>query len=154
MFGHISPMIKPIDRVIALQKENPNFLLAGSLALILSDTLPNRSVHDIDIVVNIKDFKNTDYFRNSSVYNYSDITSNEYDSYSYWDYRCEINLLNFLVFPDNIKLNKGLLKIEDNKIIIQDIDDILKWKQKYNREKDLKDLDNITAKALEDALFN
>jgi hypothetical protein len=142
-----------LEVIKMLYKENPNLYLCGSAALILSELLPYRKMHDVDFVLNERDFENSDAWRRTS--EYSKQEGDEYTSYEisqgYGRTRTSINVL---VFADDIKLNTEDLSLPDNTIIkCQSLNDIISWKEKYNRTKDKQDLDAIASKALEEAVF-
>lgn len=145
---------KVVHLIKHIQSINPNLRLCGSAALILAGVLEERSVGDLDFALNSRDFKlsmgifhdlHKDYYANQS--------NDKYKSFhaTYWR-AGESVVVNLLVFNDDIVLDKSTVKYSDTDIIIQEIDTILKWKKKYNRIKDIKDLDNIANVSLENIL--
>jgi hypothetical protein len=130
------------------QKEHPEMLLCGSVALILNEALPYRKVHDIDFVINRQHFDSHRLGHRANPY-----TNEVHDGYYSHEIEVQDILINMLVFDDDIKLNeKTIISPFNTKIKCQDINDILLWKRKYNRPKDIEDLNNIN-KAIEDAIF-
>ncbi len=137
-----------IYAVESLQKNNPTLLLCGSVALILSDLLPYRKVHDIDFVINRRHFDNSDLWVRTSPY--PEMSDDGYESYEMKQNGIFVNLL---VFDDDVKLNEKVIMSPFNtEIRCQDLNDILSWKRKYNRPKDIEDLKNID-NAFEEAIF-
>jgi len=143
-----------ISLIADLQQDNPNFLLCGSCALILNGLLENRDVSDIDFVTNhisIQDCK-LSLVKDT----YSDLNKEDgYMSFSChsisngYDYK-----INVLVFEDTIELNsENLSFLNIFNIKQQKLEDIINWKEKYNRPKDIMDLENITLRAIEKAML-
>jgi len=143
--GKISDDI--INRIIAFQQQYPKAVLCGSAALILSGILPYRKMSDIDFILNIKDFNNN--LRSTFSY---DPYSNEDDGYKSYSKTINGIKFNILVFDDSYTINTKKHTLSQGEIKLENINDILYWKKKYNRPKDQKDLENIN-KAFEDAIF-
>ena len=124
-----------------IRRDNPNYLLCGSVALILAGKLPVRDVHDIDFVTNER-FVNVsellslcDDYGPKENEGYTCYNIHNFDGvHGVWDY-------NLFVFPDSVKLGVDTLSIKVN---MQNMDDIINWKTKYNRPKDKKDLKQMT----------
>jgi len=133
-----------------LQANHKDIFLCGSAALILKGVLPNRPIHDIDFVSS-----NTDIIKELGLWPdiYSDVeTYSEYVSYSGFTKYSTVKV-NVLLFKKNKEFNLDIVQSNYGNIICQDVNDIIAWKQKYNRNKDLVDLDNIAANMLEKAIF-
>lgn len=140
-----------LELIFNIQKKNPHILLCGSSVLMLKELLDKRSMSDIDFVCNreyledlnepwIKD----EYFKaKNHKHNYESLScSYEYNGLSY--------KINMLVHDDSTKLYAEELEIPNmGKIKHQRLEDIIKWKEKYNRPKDIQDLDKILTKAIE-----
>lgn len=120
---------------IKLIRENPSWVLCGSTAMILSGEIDVRDVHDIDFIVQ-KSKINTDELVSSSDYS----LINTGDGYTCYilknDFGCPFDI-NLFVFDDNKPINKKTVSI---KIPIQNPKEMIKWKKKYDREKDRADL--------------
>jgi len=132
--------------ITELQQKNPHLILCGSAALIMLGILENRHMSDIDFAVNDEAFiriPTLPQFPDP----YSELNSADgYKSHSGYYQRFKINTL---VFEDHIPLYSE----EFNGIKHQRLEDIINWKEKYNRPKDIKDLEKITIKAIEEALY-
>lgn len=144
-----------IPVIMEIQGKNPKFLLGGSVALVLTGSLPEREIGDIDFILN-KNQLNGNLFGFSSL-RFEPYAPNVDDRYA--SYRAYYNLnglsyeVNLLVFDNDIALNEDKIIYFNNKSIkIQKVDDILQWKQKYNRDKDITDLNNIADKFIENIL--
>jgi hypothetical protein len=143
--------VKDISFMITqLQANHKDIFLCGSAALILKGVLPNRPIHDIDFVSsNVNIIKELGLWPDI----YSDIErDDEYVSYSGFTKYSSVKV-NILLFKKNKEFNLRAVESNYGNIICQDVDDIIAWKQKYNRKKDLVDLDNIAANMLEKAIF-
>jgi hypothetical protein len=133
-----------------LQSNHKDIFLCGSAALILKGVLPNRDIHDIDFVSS-----NSDIIKELGLWPdvYSDVEKDdEYVSYSGFT-RYSTVKINILLFKKNKEFNLDIVESNYGNIICQNVDDIVVWKQRYNRKKDLVDLDNIAANMLEKAIF-
>lgn len=137
-----------LDIIRKLQKENGNLLLCGSAALILHELLPNRHMSDIDFAINEKFLINTKMNIYPDSYNELNKLRDNYASYSCREHIIKVNLL---VFNDDIKLNT---EESNNKIKCQALTDIINWKEKYNRPKDIKDLEKILTKVIENTILH
>ena len=147
-----------LTKIKYIQVRNPGFLLCGSAALIMCGVLPNRDMSDIDFVAHKADFEKT---KLSLGYDeYSSLNHGpKYDSYSCYHGSIKINVL---IFSDDIQLNTESFSISKPNMFRpfapltvrhQALQDIINWKEKYNRPKDIRDLDKITSKALEAAIL-
>lgn len=134
-----------------MQSRYTNFVLSGSVALIASGALDNRPVSDIDIVLHKRCLPKFTMFSNLKIdKNYPD-SGDGYISYHATYKEMEINLL---VYNNDREIRNTWTDVPNiGKIKHQKLEDIINWKKKYNRPKDLKDLENITNKALEKAVF-
>jgi len=133
-------------------------MLCGSLALILGDEMDYREVGDIDFVINERNFNYLKGIENLRKDKYGENEDDKYTSY-HGRHFVRINLMtksnvnvNLLVFEDDIVLNKQTLILPEGDITIQDVDTMLYYKRKYNRDKDKKDLENIANKCLEEII--
>jgi hypothetical protein len=140
--------------ICGLQSQYRDLVLCGASALILKSILPDRPIGDVDFVTNKF---NTILDLNLSYDHYSDSKNNgEYSSYSGYYGGVKINVLHFKE-DANINLDQIIIYTVDNKlaykIICQDVDDIIYWKERYGRPKDIKDLDNIASNLLEKEIF-
>ena len=138
--------------IASLQSQYPDLILCGASALILKGILPTRPVGDIDFVSNRFD---TILDLNLHYDHYSDSKNkDEYSSYSGYYGILKINVLHF---KDGVSINLDQIFVKkgnrDFKIVCQDAEDILCWKQRYGRPKDLVDLDNIASNMLEKEIF-
>ena len=145
--------VKDLALIISdLQNKNPELFLCGSAALILAGYLDERVISDIDFVLRAKDLK--------AIIGVSGLRKDRYpndvqDGYSSWhcSYKhCTINLLAF--DDDNTSFDTETITHSGKTIEVQKVDDILRWKKKYNRSKDIKDLNNIANKLIEDLLVS
>lgn len=151
---------KAIDVILKLQERNPQLYLCGSSALMFSGLLEERHMSDIDFVINRRDLNalvgllnvRTDAY--SGIEIHDDYTSyhGSFNIYSLGMLRTISYKINLLVFKDDIVLNTETITHLGNTFKTQKLDDILFWKRKYNRSKDIKDLDNIANKLIEDIL--
>lgn len=101
----------------AIQTRFPRRLLCGSLALILYAAIPKRRIGDLDFVsyeVNVKD--------------------NEYVSL-----KCSNPHKHCLFLSSSVKEGETIHGLK-----LQNLDQIIYWKKKFGRERDLKDLENYT----------
>ena len=72
-----------------------------------------------------------------------------YSTLNGYDYK-----INVLVFEDTIKLNSENLNfLNIFNIKQQKLEDIINWKEKYNRPKDIMDLEKITLRVIEEAML-
>lgn len=135
--------------VETIQKANPEFLLCGSAALILLDMMPNRSMSDIDFVTNKKFLKKSSLCLRSDKYNNMN-DGDKYESYSCSLINSGTYKINVLAFDDDVQLYYDSLKILHlTEIKHQRLQDIINWKEKYNRPKDIQDLEKILTKVIE-----
>lgn len=129
-------------------ENSPKALLCGSVALMAAGLLDWRDTQDVDFVIKQKDFDrdNLDLMRDM-------YAGSEGDGYRSYHGNIRINekwvTINFLVFFKEVELATETINFCENNIVVQKLDDILKWKQKYNRSKDIKDLDNIAKNLIE-----
>ena len=140
---------KTIDTIVHLQKRFPSLILCGSVSLILLDILPNRSVGDIDFATTDVNVIGKLNLRQDS---YDDEETNGgYTSFSGY-YRA--NKINVLFFTLDTEIKTETITTPTDTIRSQLVSDILYWKEKYNRTKDLSDLDSISLNMLEKAVFD
>lgn len=132
------------------QDRYPNVAICGSLALMCAGLLPERWVGDVDFVVS-RSYFDEKLFKDLDMYEaYKAAENDNYDSYYIYTNNMKFNAL---VFDDDVELNYEEVKVGDTTLLCQKMDDILYWKEKYNRKKDIRDLEAIKTKAIEDAVF-
>ena len=145
---------KLIDAIYDIQEHHPRLLLCGSAALVLSGKLTDRRINDIDFVINDKHMNKTmiaDLRLRPDRLFYS--LQKKDDNYkSFHGFESNGFIINVLCFKNEIHLNKEIITCNSKKIIMQDLDTILFYKTKYNRPKDIKDLDNIANNEIESIL--
>ena len=140
---------KTISTIVRLQTRFPSLILCGSVSLILLDILPNRKVSDIDFVTTNVTTINKLNLRQDS---YDDEETNGgYTSFSGY---YEGSKVNILLFSPGTEIQTEIIKRPIHSIRSQLVSDILYWKEKYNRPKDLSDLDSISLNMLEKAVFD
>jgi hypothetical protein len=136
-----------------LQANHKDLILCGSAALILADVLPDRDIGDIDFVTNNN---NVISILGLSRDAYADeVINGGYLSYS----SARVGIfgvykLNVLVFNPEISIDTEIIKLFGGDLVCQRISDIIRWKEKYNRTKDIVDLDNMCLNMLEKAVFD
>lgn len=135
--------MKYIDALNLAKKimtKRPNYVLAGSVALILQGTIPERDIHDLDFACVKEEFtfmKELGFYGGGTgVINddYSIVTNDENTCYKvtadnghYYD---------VFVFDESSKLDYT----EINGIKVQSSEQIMKYKRQFNREKDRRDI--------------
>ena len=124
---------------IEIQVNHPEWLVCGSLALMLCGYLKTADVSDVDFVTNSFPEPLPDYS-----YKYNKSPHKNLCSYYHVEYKEFVDL--FIhprpVFSELGKTYRGLR--------IQKIEDVLYWKNHFNRDKDKSDLLQIH---LDDSLF-
>lgn len=143
-----------INFIKQLQASHHSLILCGSAALILADVLPDRHIGDIDFVTTDRSIISK---LNLTRDVYADEVANGgYLSYSVSKIRTGFGLykLNVLIFKPDTIFNIEKIMINGSDIVCQRISDILYWKEKYNRTKDLIDIDAISLNMLEKAVFD
>jgi hypothetical protein len=143
-----------INLIKQLQANHKGLILCGSAALILAGILPDRNIGDIDFATTDKSLIGSLHLARDA---YADeVLNGGYLSYSSTRYREGFGVvkLNLLVFNPDININTESLQVSGGTITYQHIPDILRWKEKYNRKKDLIDLDSISLNMLEKAVFD
>lgn len=138
-----------INLIKSMQKEHPELILCGSLALMHGDLLDIRSVSDIDFVTHKEQIPNIN-LRLSKDYRYQEAEYDGYESYSSYRHNFEVGhyKINVLAHKNDYKIETQII----NGITVQNLDNIMKWKTKYNRPKDLKDIDNISNNIIENLI--
>lgn len=125
---------------LKIRKKNPHYVLCGSVALIMSGKLPVRDVHDIDFVTNER-FISEKELNRLTYGEYGPTENDGYTCYEVLNYGVHgVWGYNLFVFPDDVDLKIKEINITVN---IQHPDEILKWKKKYNREKDIEDIEQV-----------
>lgn len=135
-----------VDTFLKLQKDNPHIMLCGSLALIIGNLLPEREISDIDVVLNERHLSKISVKINLDLDPYSDLNAD--DNYASYHGTYKDQTFNFIVFDDDVDLTTEYINYNGVNIKCQKLDDIMKWKEKYNRPKDQEDLDKIIDKLL------
>jgi hypothetical protein len=150
----MSYVVKQVcSTIAALQTQYRDLVLCGASALILKEILPDRPVGDVDFVTNKF---HTILDLNLTYDHYSDSKNNgDYSSYSGYYGGIYVNILHF---KDDLHINLDQIVVKGHnnreyEIICQNVDDIIYWKERYGRPKDIKDLDNIAANLLEKEIF-
>jgi hypothetical protein len=140
-----------LDKIVSLQKENTQMILCGSVALIVAQVLDERPVADIDFTVHRDYFEKMKLGHLSKDDPYKDAEEDGYTSYHKSIYFGFKRLpLNVLVHEDpDAYITIQTVEYKGRMFTIQKVDDILCWKKKYNRTKDINDLENVTAKLVE-----
>lgn len=140
-----------LDKIVSLQKENPQMILCGSVALIVASVLDERPVADIDFTAHRNYFDKLKLGGLSPDDPYKDAEEDGYTSYHKNVYiglkRLPLNVL--IHEEDDAYITIQTVEYKGRIFTIQKVDDILCWKKKYNRSKDLRDLENIANKSLE-----
>jgi UTP-glucose-1-phosphate uridylyltransferase len=117
--------------------------------------LPERDVGDIDFATTNRDIV-------SKLKLTKDVYADEVANGGYLSYSVtKLSLtgsglfkLNVLIFKPDTNINTEKININGSDILCQRISDILYWKEKYNRTKDLIDIDAISLNMLEKAVFD
>jgi hypothetical protein len=149
-------MALPIEIILDIQETNKRLLLCGSAALIFAGLLPEREIRDIDFVCNKRDIDDLYGLNNLRLDHYPNNINDKYYSYhAYWHFMgmTSRHSINLLAFDDSIALTPESIMYQGEKLLLQKVDDILYWKEKYNRPKDIKDLNDIVTKAVEDIIL-
>jgi hypothetical protein len=141
-----------LDKIVSLQKENPQMILCGSVALIVASVLDERQVADVDFTAHRNYFGKMKLGGLIKDDPYKDAEEDGYTSYHKILYLSSKRLpLNVLIHEDpDAFITIKTVEYKGRSFLIQKVDDILCWKKKYNRDKDLKDLDNIASKMVEE----
>ena len=148
---------KVLDSVVNLQKINPQLLLCGSAALMIAEALPQRIPGDLDFVINKRDLP---FIKDITGLREDKYPTNEGDNYKSYHGTWRPYMfarsfsVNLLVFDDEVVLNSETIVCRKECVTVQKVDDILRWKEKYNRPKDIEDLNKITTKAIEETLLS
>jgi hypothetical protein len=119
-----------------IQKQYPEYILCGSVALILAGKIKVRDVHDLDFVTSSRLISKSEIEKRllKTEEYINEIENDDYTCYVSTYNSC--HKFNLFFFEET----KSSAKTIDMKIKIQDPDDIMKWKKKYNRPKDKKDI--------------
>jgi hypothetical protein len=116
-----------------VKEQNPEYILCGSVALILAGVIPEREVGDIDFIA-------PSGYVNESLQKVMDNYPSEQTptvKTGYTTYKDNIGAYYYNVY----KHVKGKIKTQVvNGIKIQKVEDILKYKKQYARPKDIYDL--------------
>jgi hypothetical protein len=140
-----------LDKIVSLQKDNLQLILCGSVALIVASILDERKVADIDFTAHRDYFDKLKLGPLNKDDPYKDAEEDGYTSYHKNIYLSGKRLpLNVLIHEDpDAYITIQTVEYKGRTFTIQKVDDILHWKKKYNRSKDLQDLENIANKSLE-----
>lgn len=119
-------------------KNNPDYILCGSVALILAGVIPERDVSDLDFVA----FKSNLSEDELQMVNYAHNSWWQTEKTGYKTYKKSITEGIYSGCYYNLFVHdKKVLRTQViNGIIIQNVNDILKYKLIYSREKDIADL--------------
>ena len=150
-------MAKLLKTILDIQATNPQLALCGSAALIYAGLLPKRDIGDLDFVLNKRHVDALQGIYNLRADVYPKQKDDRYKSYhGNWSFSGLFSgyKINLLVFNDDILLTSEAVIFEGEHIRVQTLDNVLKWKEKYNRPKDIKDLNDITTKAVQDILLS
>jgi hypothetical protein len=142
-----------LTAILDIQESFADFIIGGSAALILAGLLEERDLGDIDIITNVRHYNKLGWLSGFSRDPYPQQEKDGYESY-HCAYRTKsvIYNINLLIHNDNTLITYETIIYKGNTIKIQRLDDILCWKKKYNRTKDILDLENIANKLIEDIL--
>lgn len=144
--------MKVVER---LQLLNPKLYLAGSIALMASGHLDHRKSNDIDFVMAKDDLKSLQLVKHFSKDSSGPYSNQKHLCIGYSSYHGVSGAysINILVYDDESDLESETIIYNQKAFKIQKLDDILYWKTKYNRNKDIKDIEQINLKLLEKAFF-
>lgn len=139
--------------ILDIQSKYTDFIVGGSAALIFAGLLEERDLGDVDIVTNIRHYNKLGWLSGFSRDPYPQQEKDDYESY-HGTYKANSTRysINILIHSDNTLLTFETIVYKGHTIKIQKLDDILCWKKKYNRSKDIRDLENIANKLIEDIL--
>lgn len=134
---------------LMIKKRHPDYILCGSVALILAGKMDVQDVGDIDFVVHKSKVNETNIQKHCEESCYPQITDNKnegYRSYKIENHDSEKGMYdyNLLVFDSMDDITKREVKFS---IDIQVPDQIIAWKKKYNRPKDKKHIKQMEQKA-------
>jgi hypothetical protein len=141
-----------IEAVEQIQTKYPQLILCGSVALMLQDLLDRRNPSDIDFVVTHQNLPSI-WAMTEDAYAGND----KYRSF-YFHHRNKLFgktfKINVLVFEDDYIIKSEVVNCHGKSFTMEDVDEILRWKKDYGRDKDLKDIENVTLKTIEKTFLN
>ena len=142
--------------VTLIKSDNKNIIVdPGCNRKLLLESLEkeNLKISDIDFVINENDLDNLVGISQLYEDKYPNQECDQYESHhGIYNFGNETFIINLLVFDDDVTLETNTINYLDKTFKIQKIDTILKWKKKYNRSKDIKDLNKIADRYLEGIL--
>ncbi len=115
-------------------KNNPNYVLCGSTALILSKTMPKRKVNDLDFCCP------SELFKLGTKQTYGDYGPMKNEGYLCYKITGDKGFY-YNVFVHDKKFDLKITTVDGVKI--QDPQQILKFKKEYNRTKDKEDFSRM-----------
>lgn len=124
-------------KALRIQELCPDIAICGSIALILAGLLPEREVHDVDMVAQLPEGKTFEDVIGAGCLPYQIIKGDYGRDYKTWPHE------HCLFYIRDLKI--VLIQLE---IKIQCPDQILYWKNKFNRSKDKADITAITGAIL------
>lgn len=140
-----------LEKAKEIQKEHPEYILCGSLALMISGYIPKRDVGDIDFIaqkpLTSKDFpkamaetKDVVYVKINAGYLCYEVPFTMTKE-SEFHTECIASHYNVFVYDEGVK---GINHFTNMYGFLQeDSEQILAWKRLYGREKDLADLHSL-----------
>lgn len=115
-----------------------DYIICGSVAMIYLDVIPVRAVHDLDFICPKHKF-------DTSLPTYGNYGPVENDGYLCYKISGDNGLYyNVFVFEDD----NFVKTVRKDGVLWQDPEQMLFFKRKYNRPKDQKDLNNLSAEFL------
>lgn len=121
------------ERVLQVR---PHYVLCGSAALILQGAILPRSINDLDFIC-LKE-----NFNSEGLSEYGGYAPSEFDGYTTYKVSFDAKVKTGIEYY-NVFVHDDLTSIKTKKVegvLVQEAEDIIYWKKKWRREKDLKDL--------------
>lgn len=143
-----------VSFVKTLLKERPKYIVGGSLALILQDSIEEREINDFDFVVNVPDLDLSDEEAVNDVFGKTMLQAHDYPTHKEKDYICykiHTDKRARKRFGDEFYYNIFLRnetsfheqEIDGVIMKIQDVEEILQYKRLWLRSKDIHDLESL-----------
>lgn len=150
-----------LDFIIEIQNKYPMLILCGSIALMAAKLLSEREPGDIDFVCLAKDVPRFGWLnplmREDSGGPYS-LQPDEMCYTSYHGSKKHNNKyyeLNLLVHDNsNPEITTEYIFYNGKPILVQKLEDIISWKEEYDREKDKKDLEDIVSNIVDKEMLD
>lgn len=149
-----------LDAAFDIQSRHPQLILCGSVALMGAKLLDERPIGDLDFVCLDNQIPSRSWLSNPL-----ELTEDVGGAYAeepdeqcyrsfhgrhYWfKWKYDINLL---VHPNDFKINVETITHRGKEIRVQNLAEIVSWKEEYDRAKDRKDLENIMTNTIEKEL--